>query len=62
MLVAILFSNVMIVLEVSVLKDNPKWLCVVLTANSVAFNAVLCVMASRYYFIYHGNKFLMEGK
>jgi hypothetical protein len=44
------------------LKDKPKWLCVVLTANGIAFNVVLCVMASRYYFIYHGNKFLMEGK
>jgi hypothetical protein len=54
--------NILAVLTVSVLKDNPNWTSLAMSAQQVCLGVVLSTMATRYISVYKGNTYIMNNK
>ena len=61
-LTAQILVNILAVLTVSVLKDNPKWTSLAISAQQVFLGIVLSTIATRYIAVYKGNTFIMNNK
>ena len=61
-LTAQILANICTILAVSVLKDNPKWTSLALSAQQVLIGIVLSGIAARYWGVNKGNTYIMNNK
>jgi hypothetical protein len=62
MLTGQMLVNILAVLTVSVLKDNPHWTSLAMSVQQVCLGVVLSTMATRYISVYRGNVYIMNNK